>query len=162
MAQSIWLANPKPAAAACYWTSWITDSRSADPAPSVHYYSSVTYRIGFTCSGLINEVNIYQTETSWYIDGNPFGYTRNFMWLQVRDGNDLDRVFFNINENIQCAQQTCVLHTIEYPNYTDFLNNGSSGLYLKTYCQTCWVGGGGSYMGLHWFVTGTIRVDLTD
>jgi len=153
--QTVWLANPNPAAAACYWSSPTSDTRSSSPTQYVTFTSTVTYQIGFTCNGNVNEIYISQTTVTWYVDGNVSGLTRNNKWHQVRDGGDNDRLFFNVDTNVTCSQSTCWMQANAYPGYSDFLRNGSSGLYLQSYCELCGYAAGG-FIGVHWFVTGQV------
>ncbi len=151
----------KPVSAACYWSSYKTDTRTQTRLVSVTITSSVKFRTGYTCNGNVNELHVYSLAVTIKLNGDPadwWGYTRYLRSIRIEDG--YDGVVVNYVNTRSCAAANCTMSYSATPNkyyYASGLKYTDSRLWI--YCEDCsYTSLGGWFYG-HWFVQGTSNVD---
>lgn len=149
-------ATPSVAEAACGYTGWTKNIRSVNPDgyPEVKFTSSVQYRYGVNCAGQATSIHIYTIHNSWTISENGWGLTREFKWMQARDGTTNDNIVVSYYINKKCSAESCTITADRTPNLEVPLDGRAQWFYLRSHCL-CGLFRGG-YIGVHWFVTGNI------
>lgn len=142
--------------AACYWSSYSTDTRTNTSLRGVTITSSVRSRTGFTCSGLVNELNVYSFSLTIKIVSNDewYGYTRYLRSVRLVDGTD--HVLKNYLNVRSCAAANCTMTYSGTPNLT-FYASGDAYTYanLYAYCEDCSITSLGGWEFGHYYINGT-------